>query len=113
MINFSSTQLVENISLSNINICGQNTLVPLLNGEKKRFINLDNDGNTSLHGYIPFLCNSLDRTIWPSVIYPVKSGIGCVMSSPIIVNIGICVTEPFRPFITPALSYIVAKSVYM
>ena len=34
------------------------------------------------------------------------------MSSFGIVNIGICVIEPFLPFIIPALSYIEAKSLY-
>lgn len=76
-------------------------------------------------------------------MYPVRSGVGCVISvqkkvkkdnqtefivynaiQPMKINniplpslgmvrIGICVIEPFRPSILPARSYIVARSVYM
>lgn len=67
---------------------------------------------TSIGGTIPFLYNSLERIICPSVIYPVKSGIGCVLSSSGIVNIGIWVIEPPLPLILPALSYNVERSVY-
>ena len=56
--------------------------------------------------------NSGDRVICPSVIYPVKSGTGWVISLLGIVKIGICVTEPSAPLIIPALSYKEAKSEY-
>ena len=46
---------------------------------------------------------SRSRTIWPSVIYPVRSGIGWVISSFGMVRIGICVTEPFLPHDAGAL----------
>jgi len=38
------------------------------------------------------------------VYQPVKSGIGCVISSSGIVKIGICVTDPSTPSNRPALS---------
>lgn len=47
----------------------------------------------------------------PSVIYPVRSGMGWVLSSSGIVKIGICVIEPFLPLIRPARSYKDARSV--
>ena len=49
-----------------------------------------------------FTC--LSMKIYPSVIYPVKSGIGCVISSLGIVRIGIYVIDPFLPVTLPALS---------
>ena len=64
-------------------------------------------------GYIPFLCICLFRTTCPSVIYPLRSGTGWVMSSSGMVSIGMRVMEPFFPFILPALSYMVARSVYI
>lgn len=42
--------------------------------------------------------------IYPSVIYPVKSGIGCVISSLGMVKMGIYVIDPFGPYTLPALS---------
>lgn len=42
--------------------------------------------------------------IYPSVIYPVKSGIGCVISSFGKVKIGIYVIDPYFPSTLPALS---------
>ncbi len=51
-----------------------------------------------------FWCSERSSTICPSVMYPVRSGIGCVMSSFGMVRIGICVTEPPDPFTMPALS---------
>lgn len=47
------------------------------------------------------------------MIYPVRSGIGCVISSLGIVKIGNYVIDPFLPSTLPALSYIVDKSVYI
>ena len=49
-------------------------------------------------GYIPFLCICLFRTTCPSVIYPLRSGTGWVMSSSGMVSIGMRVMEPFFPF---------------
>ena len=43
-------------------------------------------------------------TICPSVIYPVRSGMGWVMSSLGMVSTGTWVTDPFRPRIMPARS---------
>ncbi len=60
---------------------------------------------------MPFLNRSRPSTIWPSVIYPVRSGIGCVMSSAGIDRIGTCVTLPFLPLILPARSQLFARSV--
>ena len=59
-----------------------------------------------------FCIKLLSKTICPSVIYPVKSGIGWVISSLGIVKIGIKVTEPSASLIIPALSYNDAKSEY-
>ena len=50
------------------------------------------------------LCNYLSINIYPSVIYPVRSGIGCVISSLGIVRIGNYVMDPFFPLTLPARS---------
>jgi hypothetical protein len=55
-------------------------------------------------GYTPRRCRSRVATVWPSVMYPVRSGIGWVMSSAGIVRIGSCVIDPLRPWILPARS---------
>ena len=57
--------------------------------------------------------SSRDRIICPSVMYPVRSGIGWVLSSSGIVRMGIMVMDPGHPFRRPARSYMVARSVYM
>jgi len=62
---------------------------------------------------MPFRWRSRATAIWPSVMYPVRSAIGWVQSSSGIDMIGICVMLPFFPWIRPALSYIVARSVYV
>ena len=46
------------------------------------------DGRTSIGGAMPRRSSSRDRTICPSVMYPVTSGIGCVTSSSGIERIG-------------------------
>ena len=53
---------------------------------------------------------SFCKMIWPSVMYPVKSGTGWVISPPGMVNMGISVKDPLFPAILPARSYRVAKS---
>ena len=63
-------------------------------------------------GVTPLRYRSRERMICPSVIYPVRSGMGCVLSSSGMVRIGIWVMEPSAPLIRPALSYMEAKSVY-
>jgi len=52
------------------------------------FINLDKEGKISIGGYIYLLCIFRSMNIYPSVIYPVRSGIGCVISSLGIVRMG-------------------------
>ena len=64
----------------------------------------DSEGKTSMGGVTPFLYNSRERMICPSVMYPVKSGMGWVLSSSGMVRMGICVMDPFLPRIRPALS---------
>ena len=49
----------------------------------------------------------------PSVMYPVKSGMGWVTSSSGMDRMGIMVMEPLLSRIRPARSYMVARSVYM
>ena len=55
-------------------------------------------------GKMPLEWSLRSKYIWPSVMYPVRSGIGCVMSSLGIDSSGICVMEPLRPVIRPARS---------
>ena len=55
---------------------------------------------------------SRDKMICPSVIYPVRSGIGWVLSSSGMVRMGIMVMDPSLPILRPARSYMVARSVY-
>ena len=85
------------------------------------FISRDSDGSTLIGGYICRLCSCRSTNICPSVIYPVRSGIGCVISVHVshtelgkqtkmhipsfgMVRMGICVIDPLRPCTRPARS---------
>ena len=53
-----------------------------------------------------------ESTICPSVMYPVRSGTGWVMSPAGMVSTGTTVTEPGRPRMRPQRSYSEARSLY-
>ncbi|OPZ39924.1 MAG: hypothetical protein BWY99_01227 [Synergistetes bacterium ADurb.BinA166] len=76
------------------------------------FMRRDRLGSISTGGYIRLASRSRDSTICPSVMNPVRSGIGWVMSSFGMVSIGIWVTLPRPLRSTPALSYRDARSLY-
>lgn len=52
MVNYPTMQSTENTTALDLNVCGQDTLVPLLDGTYGRYINLDNAASTPALVYV-------------------------------------------------------------